>query len=127
MPNEQLHNFVKKLEKLVEETESEIVNDLANGIANGIAEDLNTFQLKDGQLADGGFLPNYSQNSVEKYGKPAGRIKLYDTGEFYSKITAEVRNKKLSLTNYSRKFLSPPAKLAERYTVNIVGLTQKKH
>ena len=50
------------------------------------AEDLNVMQLKDGMGGDGP-MPDYSEKSVTKYGKPAGRIRLYDTGDFYKGIT----------------------------------------
>jgi len=49
------------------------------------AEDLNREQLMSGQGGDR-MMPDYSPVSVKKYGKPAGPIRLYDTGSFQSGI-----------------------------------------
>ncbi len=40
-------------------------------------------QLKFGKTADGNFLGDYSQTSVDVYGKEPGPIQLKDTGDFY--------------------------------------------
>ena len=50
------------------------------------AEDRNREQL---MMGVGGerLMPDYSEKSVTKYGKPAGPIKLYETGAFYKGIT----------------------------------------
>lgn len=50
------------------------------------AEDLNREQLMDGMGGDKP-MPEYSIKSVTKYGKPKGRIKLFDTGDFQKGIT----------------------------------------
>lgn len=47
-------------------------------------------QLQRGERGDGEKLPNYSPVSVAVYGKPAGPIKLFDTGDFYRGVTIEV-------------------------------------
>jgi len=125
MANEDLKRLSKNMKELVKSTEKEVLTELSNGLLNAVAEDLNRFQLQDGQRADGQFLPDYSQTSVEKFGKQPGPIKLKDTGEFYNEMSVELRNKKLTFTNYSRKLLHPPARLAQRYTLNILGLTTK--
>jgi hypothetical protein len=46
-------------------------------------------QLEQGIDGDGKELPEYSEISVNVYGKEAGPYKLYDTGEFYKSITIE--------------------------------------
>jgi hypothetical protein len=48
--------------------------------------ELNQSQLAEGQRPDGTSLPNYSATSVNSFGKPAGPIKLFDTGDFYQGI-----------------------------------------
>lgn len=48
-------------------------------------------QLQRGERSDGSFLPDYSFRSVFQYGKPAGPIRLYDQGDFYSGILIDVR------------------------------------
>lgn len=54
-------------------------------------EDFNTEQLQRGKRIDGSTLPDYSPVSVAA-GKPAGPIRLFDTGDFYEGITAIVSN-----------------------------------
>lgn len=51
--------------------------------------DLNRNQLAIGMRADLSFLPPYSATSVNKFGKPPGKIKLFDTGAFYDGIKPE--------------------------------------
>ena len=47
------------------------------------ATNMNTDQLFGGQDAKGKSLPNYSDRSVQVFGKPSGPMKLFDTGDFY--------------------------------------------
>lgn len=47
------------------------------------ATNLNTDQLYQGKETNGSFLPDYSKRSVEVFGKPAGPMKLFETGAFY--------------------------------------------
>src|SRR5688572_18457774 len=44
---------------------------------------MNTDQLFQGQDAKGKSLPDYSERSVQVFGKPSGPMKLFDTGDFY--------------------------------------------
>lgn len=44
---------------------------------------LNKDQLQIGELADEELLPEYSQGSIDFYGKRPGRFTLFDTGAFY--------------------------------------------
>ena len=55
------------------------------------AEDRNREQLMDGVGGDG-LMPDYSETSVNKYGKPAGGIRLYETGSFWKGITYEAKD-----------------------------------
>jgi hypothetical protein len=48
-----------------------------------IAVNMNTDQLFQGQDAKGKDLPKYSDNSVAVFGKPAGPMRLFDSGDFY--------------------------------------------
>lgn len=79
----------------------EAVRDLRDRIKsinlNGIAEralqvnqgeisDLNRDQLQEGITSTGGFLPDYSQASVQMFGKEPGPIKLKETGDYYEGI-----------------------------------------
>lgn len=79
----------------------EAVRDLRDRIKsinlNGIAEralqvnqgeisDLNREQLQEGITSTGGFLPDYSQASVQMFGKEPGPIKLKETGDYYEGI-----------------------------------------
>jgi hypothetical protein len=40
-----------------------------------------------GELADDTFMQEYSETSVNFYGKRPGRFTLYETGEFYNSFT----------------------------------------
>lgn len=48
-----------------------------------IATNLNTDQLFQGEDAKGKKLPNYSDRSVQVFGKPSGPMRLFETGSFY--------------------------------------------
>lgn len=47
------------------------------------AVDMNTAQLFSGKDSQGINLPDYSEKSVEVFGKPKGPWRLFDTGDFY--------------------------------------------
>jgi hypothetical protein len=47
------------------------------------AMNMNTDQLFQGEGVDGSLLPDYSQRSVEVFGKPQGPWRLFETGDFY--------------------------------------------
>lgn len=81
--------------------------------------ELNRDQLKQGQRADGTFLPPYSSNSVSKFGKKAGPIKLFDTGAFYEGIKPEFKKEEFSITDSDRK----TEMLQDRYGDSILGLS----
>lgn len=55
-------------------------------------------QLSKGMKADGTYLPDYSPSSVAR-GKPAGPIRLYDTGAFYSGMMVDVRETSFIITS----------------------------
>lgn len=48
--------------------------------------ELNRMQLAEGTRPDESILPDYAPISVIQFGKEAGPIKLFDTGEFYEGI-----------------------------------------
>lgn len=48
--------------------------------------DIQREQLRAGERPDGTNFPDYSDVSVNVYGKPAGAIQWYDDGEFYDSI-----------------------------------------
>lgn len=49
-------------------------------------------QLKDGERPDGSLFDDYSETSVEVYGKPEGTIKWFDSGEFYNEGIEPIAN-----------------------------------
>lgn len=68
-------------------------------------------------------MPNYSPVSVEVYGKPAGPIKLYETGAFYRGFMLDVNGNILTITSDDPK----TDMLYKRYATlkhNIFGLNQ---
>lgn len=66
------------------------------------AEDLNREQLMDGIGGDKP-MPEYSLKSVTKYGKPAGRIRLFDTGDFQKGITYVAEGDRVKSFSTDRK------------------------
>lgn len=66
------------------------------------AEDLNREQLMDGMGGDRP-MPDYSITSVTKYGKPAGRIKLFDEGDFQKGITYQAEGETIKALSTDRK------------------------
>ena len=78
--------------------------------------DLNREQLLHGKKADGSTMPPYSWTSVHKFHKPAGPIRLYDTGAFQKSIALDVGSSKLQIVS------DDPHNLRKRYTDEIFGL-----
>ena len=48
-----------------------------------VATNMNTDQLFAGEDSKGNKLPEYSERSVQVFGKPSGPMRLFDTGDFY--------------------------------------------
>lgn len=80
-----------------------------------IAE-LNREQLKSGKRSDNSNMPNYSKASVNLFGKPAGSIMLFDTGNFHASITVQVKGDEILTTAKDLYNLS------DKYTDEIYGL-----
>lgn len=83
-----------------------------------IAE-LNRDQLRRGERVDGSILPSYSQKSVTRFGKPAGAIKLFDSGDYYAGIMPKFTNKSFEVIDTDDK----TDLLEEKYGTTI-GLQQ---
>ena len=85
---------------------------------------LNTFnQLFDsGVDSDGNSLGDYSPVSVQKYGKPEGHIRLYDTGAFYESFKIIVKGVVAEITANTQK---EDIDLADEYGEAIIGLTNE--
>lgn len=81
--------------------------------------DLNREQLQIGMRSDGSWLPPYSANSVTKFGKPAGRIKLFDTGAFYEGIKPEFDKSAFQMDGTDSK----TEMLKDDYGDSILGLS----
>ena len=99
----------------------EDVNDMLRDSYNEIApilEDENIAQLQQGQRSDESILPNYSFTSVHLYGKPAGPIKLYETGDFYHRIKVTADEQGITVEG-----LDPKTEMLEfRYGPLIIGI-----
>ena len=80
-----------------------------------IAE-LNREKLKSGKRADNSNMPNYSDASVNLFGKPQGAIMLFDTGNFHASITVQVKGDEILTTAKDLYNLS------DKYTDDIYGL-----
>lgn len=96
-------------------------------ILNKISE-LNRSQLEKGERGDGSSLPDYSQTSVEVYGKEAGVIKLFETGYFYNTIEAiDMGNVIAILSNPLKRneITGEITNLKERYGYEIIGISDE--
>lgn len=82
---------------------------------------LNQGQLFIGMKSDGHFLPDYSRASVLHYGKPAGPIRLYDTGAFWAGIKVDVRSSGFSFSDTDSK----TPMLLTKYGRDVLGLANK--
>lgn len=83
--------------------------------------ELNRDQLREGITSTGSFLPDYSNMSVQVFGKPSGPIKLYEFGDFYEGIVPEFAQKDFTLSGTDEK----TDMLTKRYKQygEVVGLT----
>jgi hypothetical protein len=92
----QLYNKVAALD--VHEVAVNSINETKDVIA-----DLNVEQLNKGIRSDGSFMPDYSHASVELFGKPAGPIKLFDTGAFYRGFEVKMQGDKVIIDSTDNK------------------------
>ena len=77
---------------------------------------------EEGILSDGSYLPDYSETSVNVYGKSAGHITLKDTGEFYQSFVVKVNNTGIMIVANDVK---DDTVLSDRYGIDILGLTEE--
>jgi len=76
----------------------------------------------DGIRSDGSSLPDYSNTSINVYGKQAGHITLKDTGEFYQSFVVKVDNSGIDIIADTQK---DDTDLAKKYRKEILGLTEE--
>jgi hypothetical protein len=93
-----------------------VLNDSASQI-----EDKIIFQLRQGLTGDGTYLRNYSQRSVEEFGKPFGPIKLFETGDYYQALKAMAFGSVLEIDDTDWK----DPKLTEEFGPKIKALTDQ--
>jgi hypothetical protein len=86
-----------------------------------VIEELNISQLQQGERSDGSSLPDYSPRSVKVFHKPAGPMKLFDTGAFYRGITARINPHTVEMVGEDSK----TKKLQTSYGVGILGLSDQ--
>lgn len=104
--------LIENLNKLNVE---KVVKQSISATSQTIAQ-LNREQLKSGKRADNSTMPNYSDASINLFGKPAGPIMLFDTGSFHSSITVQVKGDEILTTAKDLYNLS------DKYTDEIYGL-----
>lgn len=85
-----------------------------------LIEELNRQQLSRGERSDNSILPNYSPFSVE-LGKPSGPIQLFDEGDFYEGINANIFDDEIRIEGEDEK----TAMLISKYGQMILGLTEE--
>lgn len=90
---------------------------------------LNTIEqlYKEGERSDGTILPDYSETSVNVYGKPRGHIRLKETGGFYRSFIVKVDAKGYEVIADTDVGDSIQEDLAVRYGLDILGLTDENH
>lgn len=86
-----------------------------------LIEELNRDQLRQGKRSDGTSLPDYSQNSVNYFGKPEGAIKLFDTGDFYESLDISYFDDRMVFDDTDEK----THMLVEKYGQMIFGLSEE--
>ena len=77
----------------------------------------------DGVRSDGTLLPDYSQRSVEEFGKPEGHIRLKDTGAFYQSFRVKVDKYGFFIAADDVGDYDEP--LTDVYGEDILGLTEE--
>lgn len=90
--------FFRELPHTLNELAVKVLREAAPQISDKIVE-----QLKRGERGDGSTLPNYSPRSVAVFGKPFGPIKLYETGDYYSGMKADVSEREVTINNTDYK------------------------
>jgi len=81
-------------------------------------------QLYDeGMRSDGTFLPDYSERSVNEFGKPEGHIRLKDTGAFYHSFRVKVD--RFGIFIAADDFSGYDEPLTDVYGIDILGLTDE--
>ena len=76
----------------------------------------------DGIRSDSKSLPDYSNTSVNVYGKRAGHIQLYNTGEFYQSFVVKVDKSGIDIVADTQK---EDTDLSKKYGNEILGLTDE--
>lgn len=89
--------------------------------STGDIEELLIMQLTQGLRGDDEFLPDYSQVSVNVYGKPPGPMRLYETGDFYEGIKAEAGHDEVTIIGTDEK----TAELEMRYGDEIIKMSDR--
>lgn len=70
-------------------------------------------QLKYGKLSDDTILPNYSQRSIEEFGKQNIPIQLKDTGEFWKSFNVTLTDDGFEIDGQSIKYDYEPIDLVD--------------
>ena len=88
---------------------------------------LNTIDqlFNEGVKSDGSYLPDYSETSVNLYGKRDGHIQLKETGQFYRSFVVKVDPKGFQIIADTMKGTGVNDDLAVRYGIDILGLTEE--
>lgn len=112
-----LHDFATRHHKFTESIEGRLVN-----IVDGNPElaDLNRKQISEGKKSTGESMPPYSKTSVEVFHKPAGPIRLYDTGAFQESFMVEAEGSQFKIT------ANDPHDLEGRYGSDIFGISKTR-
>ena len=116
-------NAISELKARIEAIKKDLVFSLVDAYTEAAPaiEDKVAEQLQRGERADNVVLPNYSLRSVAQFGKPAGPIRLFDTGDFYEGIRAIPEVDGLLIEGFDSK----TGLLQDRYGLEIIGLQER--
>lgn len=116
-----LINLRNKVSALNTQIFALLVDTLNDSTVKAQVEDKIGEQLQRGERGDNQKLRNYSPVSVAKFGKPAGPIRLFDTGDFYQRVTVEVFPDGIVITDTDSK----TEMLVDEYGKEIIELQER--
>jgi len=99
------------IERLISLKDSKVIDESMSEFLPDITA-LNLQQLERGQYVSGVNLPDYSEVSVEVFGKPDGAMTLKDSGDYYESFKSILNNTEILL-------VSNPIKTDNGVTINI--------
>jgi hypothetical protein len=115
-----MSTILKMLKRFEAVNTDQIIEDVMTDAQDPMA-DLNAEQINTGQRADGSMMPDYSPVSVDFFGKPAGPIRLRETGKFQAGMYARLQGSSIVFNSTDEK----ADMLSKQYGNQVFGLNDK--